>query len=515
MARYTFVFSLAIAIAACSSPGRDPGDDDVPGDDTPDPDATVIIDPTAPADAPDQFGNADPGGVAPMSVYPSTGTLIPPNMNTIEVQFRPGAGNDLFELDVQAGALHLLVYLGCTPLADGCVYEPPQQVWDLIAMSARGGEPAAWKLRGLDRETNLVGTSESRTLQFATEDLAGGIYYWAAQAGAIMRYEFGRRGQTAERFLDTLQAGALQCVGCHALARDGTMIAVGLEAPLPATLATFTVETRDEQWRAGGSFPPSPGGANFYTFSPDNQWLLSSEGNNLTVREAVTGANMQMVVASGTMPDWSAAGDKVVFSRPGSTIPGPGNPGVDRGTLVTIDPSTWSGEQVLVAGGTVNNYYPSFSPDGQWVLYNQCNGSTNSFDAPDARVMVVPSSGGAPLALSMASPTGGDSWPKWAPYVNTYQNGSVMWLTFSSRRPYGLRADGTSQIWMVGFDPTRAAQHLDPSFSAFWLPFQDSASGNHIAQWVESIIRQTCEDATECGAGEICEEGVCVPPPIE
>ena len=68
---------------------------------------------------------------------------------------------------------------------------------------------------------------------------------------------------------------------------------------------------------------------------------------------------------------------------------------------------------------------------------------------------------------------------------------------------------------MIGFDPSRAQQHLDPSFSAFWLPFQDNTSGNHIAQWVESIIRQTCEDATECGAGEICEEGVCVPPPIE
>lgn len=41
---------------------------------------------------------------------------------------------------------------------------------------------------------------------------------------------------------------------------------------------------------------------------------------------------------------------------------------------------------------------------------------------------------------------------------------------------------------MVGVDPARAAAGNDPSFVAFWLPFQDLASGNHIAQWVEEIV---------------------------
>ena len=78
MARFTLFLSLIVAVAACSSPGRDPSDD-VPGDDTPDPDATVIIDPSAPADAPDRFETGNPGGANPMSVYPSTGTLLPPS----------------------------------------------------------------------------------------------------------------------------------------------------------------------------------------------------------------------------------------------------------------------------------------------------------------------------------------------------------------------------------------------------------------------------------------------------
>ena len=68
-----------------------------------------------------------------------------------------------------------------------------------------------------------------------------------------------------------------------------------------------------------------------------------------------------------------------------------------------------------------------------------------------------------------------------------------------------------SQIWMVGFDPVKAAAGEDGSFTAFWLPFQEIDSGNHIAQWVENIDRQPCGDA-ECPTGEFCEDGSCVPP---
>ena len=126
---------------------------------------------------------------------------------------------------------------------------------------------------------------------------------------------------------------------------------------------------------------------------------------------------------------------------------------------------------------------------------------------------VVGAGGGAPIQLANASPSpGGDSWPKWSPVAHTYQAGPIYWLTFSSRRAYGLRAGGTAQIWMVGFDPQRAAVGLDPSFGAFWLPFQDPASGNHIAQWVEHVDRQPC-DPGPCPNGEFCDQGVCVPNP--
>jgi hypothetical protein len=507
---------LVLAAAACG-PGPRGGDDDGNHDAAPPPDADVIVDPSAPDDAPDQFGGATPGGAAPTLVYPPTETMVPPNLNTMEVHYLPGGTNTLFELRLTGTNAAFLIYFACTPLAQGCVWEPSQAVWDMLAAGGRGDDPMTWQIRGLDPATGLVGSSEERTLQFAIDDLLGGIYYWAAGNGAIMRYEFGRRGQSAERFLGVAESpGATQCVGCHALSRDGTRIAVGLDAPLPSISSMFVVETRTQLWRAPmTSFPPGPGGANFFTFSPDNQWLLSSDGQTLVLREAETGANPMTVVTNATMPDWSPDGSSVVFARAGMQIPA-ANPGVARGSLVLVPTSSWMGETSLVASGnTSNNYYPSFSPDGQWVMFNRSANLDSSFDAPDAKVMVVPASGGQPVSLDRATSTNGDSWPKWAPFVHQYRSGSVMWLTFSSRRAYGLRSSGTSQIWMAAFDPSRVAAGQDPSFAAFWLPFQDAASGNHIAQWVDNVVRQPCMNSDECATGEICEGMVCVVPPVE
>jgi hypothetical protein len=474
----------------------------------------VIVEPGVPTDALDDFAGAQPGGAPPALVYPDTGVIVPPNLNTMEVHFQPGAGNDVFQLTVHGSALELVVYFTCSPLGAGCGWDPSQRTWDILATAGRGDAPLDYRLRGLDHDaaSPRYGESEPRTLQFATDDLEGGLYYWAAGvSGAVMRYDFGRRGQTAERFLGVQQTSAGQCVGCHALSRDGSKIAVGLDIPGPATLEAYSVGTRARLWTtAGGSpFPgfPSPNGANFFAFSPDATRLVSSDGVALTVRNADDGSGAAQVVANATMPDWSPDGARVVFAR-GASQPA-ASPGVMRGSIVTVDASGWNGEQMIVPSAGENNYYPSYAPDSQWVLFNRSQ-LADSFDATDARVMVVAAAGGAPIALGRATSTAGDSWPKWAPLVHEYAGGPLMWMTVSSRRPYGLRAGGTAQLWMVGFDPARAARGEDPSFAAFWLPFQDAASGNHIAQWVEHVDRQPCTEGS-CPAGEFCEGGYCVP----
>ena len=69
----------------------------------------------------------------------------------------------------------------------------------------------------------------------------------------------------------------------------------------------------------------------------------------------------------------------------------------------------------------------------------------------------------------------------------------------------------TAQLWMAGFLPSRAG---DPSTPAFWVPFQNPASGNHIAQWTNQVRRLGCETDRDCTNGERCRtlvaSGVCV-----
>jgi hypothetical protein len=64
---------------------------------------------------------------------------------------------------------------------------------------------------------------------------------------------------------------------------------------------------------------------------------------------------------------------------------------------------------------------------------------------------------------------------------------------------------------MAAFDPAKAGSSQDPSFPAFWLPFQDITGGNHIAQWSTKVPRKTCTSTSQCDAGETCLNGTCTP----
>jgi hypothetical protein len=160
----------------------------------------------------------------------------------------------------------------------------------------------------------------------------------------------------------------------------------------------------------------------------------------------------------------------------------------------------------------MNNYYPSFSPDSRFVVYNRAAG--DSYNAADAKVMVIAASGGGkPIDLTSVNDSVGNSWPKWSPFVHHFQRRTILWLTYSSLRPFGLRNTPAAQIWMVPVDLAKLEAGQDSGYPPFRLPFQDLATGNHIAQWVASVERAPCTpgEMSGCSADEQCRDGYCTP----
>ncbi len=470
---------------------------------------------TIPADPGTKFtGPADPAR-APQLVYPNDGVHLPPNLGRLELHFYPGASNTLFELSMQSPVLDLVVYLSCTqPLEGGCIYQPDPTVWSWLANSNRTGDPVTWSIRGTDDAGAAVGSSGTMRMSFAPQDLAGGIYYWTTTHQAIMRFDFGSSTQTvAERFLGPEHVGG-NCVGCHALSRDGTKMVAETGGQNDGRLLLLDVATKT---------PLVPFASTersiFESWAPDGSAFVGVYGDvgatdyDLIVFDGASGAVVESIPAGGTHdnptnhPDWSPLGDRIAFTNVGT-----------RNTLQMMYHSeirtvakvggAWQPHQVIVprmAGK--NRYYPAWSPDGKSLVFNEstctngnsgneCNGDTD----PSARLWIVDGIAGgtltdltranAPGIADGATTTLTSSFPKWNPFVfaRSPSGGTMSWMTFSSTRRYGLRrppGNGTL-LWMVAVD-LEAPAGTDPSSAAFALPFQDLATSNHIAQWTTSV----------------------------
>jgi hypothetical protein len=262
------------------------------------------------------------------------------------------------------------------------------------------------------------------------------------------------------------------------------------------------------------------------------------------------------LTASGnrpTMPDWSTDGASLVYVVPktvGSWDNGArtDDDHVFGGSLYSVTFSETAGAGAplaVVSSQGENNYYPAFSPDSpsSLVLFDRapldptvstltgCKGTpplaqcpNDSFSNPAARMMLVHATqGSAPVDLQHANGSStslalafSNSYPRWVPVVQSYKGKTLMWITFSSTRDYGLRLTnqrndlhpcypGDSlewpgsthhavisttecqqpQIWMapVLLDARGLAVGTDPSGVAFWIPYQDPTTHAHMATW--------------------------------
>jgi hypothetical protein len=482
------------------------------------------------SDVEKNFDKAADDAATPLQlVYPPNGVLVPPNLVDLEIQWIPGAAQDTFEVSLTNAGTDIRVFTKCNTIGknkEGCGYIPDATAWKAIVLALKGDDAAKVMVRGMGSDTSKAGKSNTRDLLIAEEEIKGGLYYWDAALGAgVVRYDFGKSGQKATPFYNAAQAKALICVGCHAMSLNGKRMAVALDMPAPGPLQVLDVASRKVL---------SKGAANFMAFSPDGKMILTSNGKSLhwhesdTLKPLMTGA----LRANGTMADWSPDGTKVVYVEQAQIIPLPfGQPGASKGSLklMQYDPTgkKWSTSKTLVQqGGGDNNYYPTFSPDNELIIFNRSTGDTDSYDQDSATLWALKANGkGKPMELKNANGQGSGSncntWPKFSPFIQTYKGQKLLWFTFTSRRNYGLRTwplkrsdgslRGNAQLWMAAIDLAKDEMLTDPSYPAFWLPFQNIKTGNHIAQWTMEVVKKPCGIDGTCPPGEVCVKNICEP----
>jgi hypothetical protein len=464
---------------------------------------------------------------APSLVYPNDGVLVPPNLGLLEVHFYPGEGNELFEIAYESPIARVVVYTRCTPLGGGCVYTPSAAAWRYVAQTHQGSdEPLAIVVRGTDDEGLGQGASGRVAVRVSAVDVSGALYYWSTTERAILRVDFGGLEQVPERFFPVEGGGT--CYGCHALSPDGTRMSLSQNGQNDGRLTLLDVGTRGvllagsagerEQFQAWD--PSSSMFAAIYgDGSPPSTHIRIRDGNTGDVLEEID------VGLEPSHPHWSPAGDRIAYTAVTrhQTSQRPGRGGI---SYIEQEGATWSEPRELLAPTDgLNRYTPVYSPDGSYLVYVEsvCPGGEIysrecDADADDtAKLWAMGIDGQSPVRLERAGGQGAldssddlaNTFPRWAPFEDARLasgEGRVHWMTFSSRRRYGLRDPGNNQLlWMVAVDPDRVADGEDGSYPAFALPFQDLSTSNHMAQWTEAFV--SVEPLPPGDAGPQCVSG--------
>lgn len=528
---------------------------------------------------------------APTLVYPPDGVLLPPNMTVMEVHFMPGQGNDLFEVAFKNAFTDVRVLARCTAITNsrkiatgGCAYQLDPTVWKYLVETNRSGDGVNVSVRAAPPGGACASPSSERRILFASEDIKGGLYYWqsavyggvAGKTGGIYRYDFGVPAATGEAYMTPGQTNT--CVGCHTLSRDGKRMTYGWDDAdaddeyLDMWLKVLDVETKtvlNKKTIQPGLVTFSPDHTRFLTpvSSCNTKKLLNWNGDTGDAVGALTFTSLSTSCIAH--PDWTKDGKTVYFVIPAAMYDWSGHTEdkhFGQGSIYKIDydpaKTTYDAPTPVItsAGPDENNYYPSVSPDGRFLVFNRAVGTGltghDAYNNANARLwaLFLAKSNVQPIDMQRANQGNGltNSWPRWSPFIQTYKGKPLLWVTFSSTRDYGLRVQnsdgkGTTlpncyppespedptgsrstsfdkcaqpQIWMAAVALSEIEFSAnDPSYPAFWLPFQDVTSHNHAAQWTEVVVGgkdcgklgDACSDSQPCCTGFICDTtGHCV-----
>lgn len=397
-------------------------------------------------------------------LYPEDGVSLPRNTPAIRFNWS-NLGAVAYRLRLQSPVTDVSVY------TRELSWTADSESWQNIAATNAGGQVQVDLYAEL-ADGNVVRT-ESRTVQVNRMGGRGSILYWSTAVGGVLEVPFGQLNPSD--YLSTTSTG--RCVGCHVVSSKGD-IAFTWDGG-NGGLGVKDAQTLED--RAGSESVA----ANFKTWSPDGERLMATFGGALMLLDA-RGVLLHEVPMeqSVTHPAWSPDGEFVALVlTPGHEYDWHFEGTGELATIRHMGDGIFDNPKVIFTPPAgYKAYYPSYSPDGDWIAFNVSTG--DAYDDPDAELWVIDAKGKHDaIRLDAANLVGEltNSWSKWGPLPDD----DILWLTFSSKRAYGDVSVNIPQVWVSAFDPELAFEGKDPSKPAFWLPGQDPTQGNHIPEWVQ------------------------------
>ncbi|MFT3711739.1 MAG: hypothetical protein QM817_29220 [Archangium sp.] len=394
----------------------------------------------------------------PRIVYPHDETRFPRNIYKVLFQWQRG-GQQRFRLTFAGPRATVEVFTdGVSALCPtAACWEADAAAWLAIAGS-NAGEEVTLTIDGTTAAGATVFRAAPIRLGFSRRDVKGAIFYWSTTSAGVRRATVS--DSAPEPYVVGKPVGSLlsdgsrvQCVACHTVSRSGRKLFAGTQTSIDTGLFVYDVTL---------VAPPTPvlteqisnRNKGFGTFSPDDQRVVATVGDQLAEFDSVTGMRFATLpVAKGTNPDWSPLGTELVFSNQGGD-----SPGAAALTVIERVDGGWGSTRTLVpVVGMGTSLFPSYAPDGLHIAYARGKGGHGD---KTFQLWLIGSDGGTNTellsanrkvnnclgitcdALGMTNGQYENTMPTWAP------PGDLDWVAFNSQRPYGVvyPNGGTQQI---------------------------------------------------------------------
>jgi hypothetical protein len=484
-----------------------------------------IVDMSAPANAATLFAGSDAGtggasSSGPCLYEPEPDTLYPNNWVRPRFSWTPASNENLFELRLHTSAeTHDLLVYTANP-----TWTMPKTIWTALAADAPG-VPITVTIRGAQLSgSTLAGpptVGSSETITVAPVGAAGTIVYWTTSGGSALK-GFAAGDESVALALQPSQVqmqsagGAVTCIGCHTSTPDGLYAGFTAQGPWGNALASV-------QGSNTGAAPTFLGAGAAMTFQSSSplgiqtyskaHWSAGdhvmvapfhdSPGNDLAwfdleATASGQGTSYGFLTRTGDSndvgaPTWSHDGNTVVYVSTNAELTGRLDNGIADLYAVPYN-GRMGGAATPIPGAsdpTLEEYYPSFSPDDAFLAFDRIPQNTQMYNQPLAEVFVIPSAGGTATRLAAndpaactgkTSPGVTNSWPKWAPEASTGPSGETYyWVIFSSTRD----PMGNPQLYISG---VVVKNGVIETHGALYIWNQPSTENNHTPAWDNFMI---------------------------